>query len=101
MSNLSTTTGSSTPVLTLNIDCSKGDHFFFSSQTYRGHLIALSDSSGIQMCPAEEHDLAVIHHTDDRGHHWCPTGFVMCQKCTAIGDEPEPYECNGWDEAAQ
>ena len=39
------------------------------------------------------HDLQVMHHFGDQGEHYCPTGFVQCVTCGAVGDEPEPYEC--------
>lgn len=47
-------------------------------------------------CPIEGHALEVMHHFDDEGKHYCPTGFLMCPFCGGITDEPQPYECNKW-----
>ena len=35
-----------------------------------------------------EHDWKLIHHTDRDGHHWCPTGWMMCV-CTATREAVE------------
>lgn len=44
-----------------------------------------------------EHDeVEVMHHYDDDGRHYCPTGFLMCHRCGAVADEPEPSECTLW-----
>ena len=36
----------------------------------------------------------VMHHLGEDGKHYCPTTFIWCPACGAIGDEPEPYECH-------
>lgn len=51
-------------------------------------------------CPTEGHKLTVMHHNDPEGNrHWCPTGFLTCDECDGIADEPPPYECNFCGEA--
>lgn len=43
--------------------------------------------------PCEQHEIEVMHHLDDEGRHYCPTGFIWCPLCCGIADEPEPAEC--------
>lgn len=43
------------------------------------------------------HEIMVMHHTDDKSKHFCPTGFIYCPLCWIIGDEVEPYECTRWN----
>lgn len=69
---------------------------FTTSQEYRGQTIYLQGD--YDSCPSGEHEIEVMHHYGDNGEHFCPTGFVMCRKCGAVGDEPKPYECNIWRE---
>ena len=65
---------------------------------YRGGYVFLD--VGDRVAGECVHDLEVMHHLGYDGHHWCPTMFVMCGLCGAVGDEPEPYECELWDEPA-
>ena len=60
---------------------------------FRGTFITL-DRCDRGDCSHEEID--VVHHYDDEGRHYCPTGFVMCLECGGTGIEPEPHECNLW-----
>ena len=65
---------------------------------YRGQLVFLDvEFRVVGECP---HELDAVHHLGDDGHHWCPTMFIMCGLCGAVGHEPEPYECELWDELA-
>ena len=48
---------------------------------------------GDQPCGIEGHDLEVVHHTDEEGRHWCPTGALLCYSCGGVAEEPPPYEC--------
>lgn len=43
------------------------------------------------------HKIEVMHHLEPGGVHMCPTMILWCPKCGAIGNEPEPYECNRWE----
>ena len=55
---------------------------------------------GLQMCAPDQHHVEVMHHIGNPdGKHYCPTGFVWCPVCGAIGDEPEPNECTRWGES--
>ena len=47
-------------------------------------------------CNAYEHDLAVMHHHADGGEHYCPTGFLTCDRCFGTADEPGEPECTLW-----
>ena len=42
----------------------------------------------------------VMHHHsgNPNGKHLCPTGFIMCFRCGAIGREPDPPLCTMWEE---
>jgi hypothetical protein len=40
----------------------------------------------------------VMHHLGEKGEHYCPTELIYCPICMAIGDEPEPHECQRWGE---
>jgi hypothetical protein len=64
------------------------------------------DDEPFPPCPENTHDIVVMHHNQPKdeddlqgeGVHYCPTMFLVCQKCFAIGEEPEPFECNRWGE---
>lgn len=58
---------------------------------WKGKEIAVTHQDS--ECPIEGHDLEVMHHYDDKGRHYCPTGFLICSLCGGIADEPTPYEC--------
>ena len=47
-------------------------------------------------CRPLEHQMSVVHHYGEDLEHYCPTGFLICNKCGSITDEPEPYKCNLW-----
>ena len=46
-------------------------------------------------CP-EGHAIDIIHHLGENDEHYCPTGFVQCANCGAVGNEPEPCRCQRW-----
>jgi hypothetical protein len=49
--------------------------------------------------PHCDHDaLEVMHHHCPKGLHYCPTGFIACLACGAVGNEPGEPECNKWAE---
>ena len=42
--------------------------------------------------------LDVMHHFGNPdGKHYCPTGFILCFQCGAIGHEPDPPLCTTWE----
>lgn len=43
--------------------------------------------------PCDTHNLGVMHHYDDEGNHYCPTGFLWCPTCGGVADEPDPPTC--------
>lgn len=43
-------------------------------------------------------NMDVVHHFDDDGNHYCPTGFLLCRECGQPFPEPEPYSCHLWGE---
>lgn len=61
---------------------------------FRGQQVLLTHCTE-QYCP---HDIGVVHHYDDEGRHYCPTGFIMCYLCGGMGDEPGEPECTLWGE---
>ena len=44
------------------------------------------------------HEWEQMHHLDDAGRHYCPTGFATCQACgeTKIDEGAQP--CHLWGE---
>ena len=66
---------------------------------FRGVPVQLEwmDGEPFPPCPSEEHEVVVMHHTDEDGRHYCPTGFIYCARCFAIGKEPEPFGCTRWE----
>lgn len=68
-------------------------HIGFDIVEFKGQKVELDILSGFDNTP-HQHELEVIHHIDENGLHYCPTMFIWCIVCGAIGDEPEPYECN-------
>lgn len=63
---------------------------------WKGKDILVTDQN--DKCPVEGHALEVMHHFDDDGKHYCPTGLLMCPYCGGIADEPQPYSCLKWGE---
>lgn len=63
---------------------------------WKGRQVFVRDG-GMGMLPCVEHSLRVVHHVDAEGRHFCPTGFLMCDDCGGMAQEPEPYECNRWE----
>lgn len=39
-----------------------------------------------------EHDFHDMHHLDEEGKHYCPTGFVQCAGCGYITASLTPWE---------
>ncbi len=60
--------------------------------SWKGKQVFVSE--WVYLSSPHEHILAVVHHTDEAGRHFCPTMFLMCALCGGIADEPEPYECD-------
>lgn len=85
------------PPLTTTSTAAKTTHVV----TFRGQQVTLELDLevGLPVCDVDKHDIVVMHHTDESGLHYCPTGFVYCYNCMAIGTEPEPYECTKWETA--
>lgn len=71
-------------------------HIGFDIVDYRNQKVELDLMVGEDW--PHSHELEIVHHYDENGLHFCPTGFVMCSECGAIEEEPEPYECNKWGE---
>lgn len=67
--------------------------FTSTNVPFRGTYITLTNCDN-GTCP--HGSIAVMHHHDAEGNHYCPTGFVICEDCGGIGSEPEPYECTLW-----
>ena len=69
---------------------------FVSGAIFQNQLVYLSsfEAESLHCC----HDVVVVHHYDDQGRHYCPTGAVMCNLCGAVGTEPEPNSCEKWGE---
>lgn len=40
-----------------------------------------------------------MHHLDDEGNHWCPTGFMWCETHAGIGTIDGPAQCQLWGES--
>jgi hypothetical protein len=40
-----------------------------------------------------------MHHYDDEGRHWCPTGFVFCHEHAGTGTITGPNVCQLWGES--
>lgn len=45
--------------------------------------------------PCEWHEM---HHTDEDGKHWCPTGYVLCHTHGGIGTVSGLGACQVWGE---
>jgi hypothetical protein len=41
-----------------------------------------------------------MHHLDDEGRHWCPTGFMYCHEHGGVGSISGPGACQLWGEFA-
>lgn len=67
---------------------------FYSQGKWKGQDVWVM--SRISSCLVGGHALEVMHHCDDKGNHYCPTGFLMCAYCGGIADEPEPFQCTKW-----
>lgn len=39
-----------------------------------------------------------MHHVDDEGRHWCPTGFMLCHPHGGVGTIDGPGQCQLWGE---
>lgn len=68
---------------------------YFSNGVYRGVTVTLN-ASEFYGCPHIE--IEPLHHLDAKGRHYCPTGFIQCRVCGALGDEPKPFACTRWEE---
>lgn len=42
-----------------------------------------------------------MHHLDDDGNHWCPTGFMYCYEHGGTGTIDGPGACQAWGEPAE
>lgn len=60
---------------------------------WQGHRVSV-DNGPAGTCPDGEHELDVVHY--GVGGHFCPTGFLMCYRCAAVGFEPAPHQCHVW-----
>jgi hypothetical protein len=79
---------------------SNGDTIYAAILPWRGTYVMISHPQGygsLEMldCP---HEIEVMHHLGDDNKHYCPTTFIWCGPCGAVGNEPEPYECERWGE---
>lgn len=63
--------------------------FYLSEATWKGQEIWVNS----YFPPCQVHQLEVMHHLDDEGRHYCPTGYLWCADCCGTADEPEPPEC--------
>lgn len=68
---------------------------YVSDGRWKGALVPVESD---QPCPVAGHALTVMHHCDDDGTHYCPTGFLWCAECAGTADEPEPMGCQKWGE---
>lgn len=39
-----------------------------------------------------------MHHYDEDGRHWCPTGFMFCYTHGGVGTIDGPGQCSLWGE---
>ena len=78
--------------------CTSGRTVYVFQVPWKGQAVFLTwDSDGpIERCPDLEHKVEVMHHYGDEGKHYCPTGFLQCDQCGAMGYEPDPPECTRW-----
>ena len=68
---------------------------WFVTAEYRGEIVRLHDGDQ----PNCRHpEIEVMHHFGADGKHYCPTMFIWCMGCFAIGNEPEPFSCQKWGE---
>ena len=61
--------------------------------------VAVWNGTEIQVRAEEacrDHELEVVHHYDERGCHYCPTGCLCCPLCAGVAYEPEPLSCMRW-----
>lgn len=72
---------------------------WLSTQDWNGQTVVVRQpDSTFNLCNPGVHDLRVVHHTDDEGRHYCPTGFLMCHRCLGFAEEPAPASCQFWGE---
>lgn len=45
--------------------------------------------------PCDWHEM---HHTDEDGRHWCPTGYAFCHTHAGLGNITGPGACHLWGE---
>jgi hypothetical protein len=65
--------------------------------TFKGVPVLLEHpSNDSHDCPHPADFIEVVHHYDGAGLHYCPTGFIMCSFCGAVGNEPGDPECTRW-----
>jgi hypothetical protein len=61
---------------------------------YRGGWVELRwEDDPFPVCAPEAHQVEAMHHIGEDGEHFCPTGFVWCTRCCAVGGEPDPPAC--------
>ena len=61
--------------------------------------IVVSSPCDYAAFPSDEPcDWAEMHHLDDEGRHWCPTGFMFCSTHCGLGRISGPGACQLWDE---
>lgn len=68
----------------------------YTEQRWRGHTVFVTDAfptPHAELCRDDEHELSVMHHRDENGRHYCPTGFLECDKCGGVADDPNPQPC--------
>ncbi len=84
------TTASSNPnavTVTMGNNCTM---VYMSHAAWKGRLVQVKS---VDHFPCAIHAMEVMHHVDDEGRHFCPTGLLWCPVCSGTAEEPDPPEC--------